>query len=239
MALQPYLGNPAGPGSAGFVGTVMLPDDGDDWTAAEFNPAYELQMDDLCFLAATTASAVTFTITNPNGISTYTVASVADGPPAVLTTSGAHDLQTGMTIEISGATGDTAINGIYPVTVIDTFNFSIPVTGSGSYVADTATVLVVTTAWMRRRTGRGVRRGRGRGRGSLRLCGHWRGLGERRRRRRSSACRRLSHAASGQLRGRGRHRRERRGRQRRRAPVYAGDGRRRRRIHHCRSGERA
>jgi hypothetical protein len=65
MSLIPYVGNPLGPGGAGFVGTVMTPDDGDAWTAAELNPAYQLEMDDLAFLNANmlASSSVAFAAT--------------------------------------------------------------------------------------------------------------------------------------------------------------------------------
>lgn len=68
------------------------------------------------------------------------VASLTNGPPAVLTTVAPHGLQTGDVVTIAGATGDTAINGTYVVTVTGASTFSIPVTGSGSYAADSATV---------------------------------------------------------------------------------------------------
>jgi hypothetical protein len=78
-----------------------------------------------------------------------TVLSVANGPPAVLTTTAAHGLITGTIVVVAGATGDTAINGTWVITVISPTTFSIPVTGTGSYTASSGTATstgVISTA---------------------------------------------------------------------------------------------
>ena len=68
------------------------------------------------------------------------LAVTSNGAPAKLQTSAAHGLQTGMWVNIAGATGDTAINGNWPIVVVDTTHFTIPVQGTGSYSASSATV---------------------------------------------------------------------------------------------------
>jgi hypothetical protein len=83
----------------------------------------------------TTSGSVSVGAVTPATI--LAVASV--GPPAELTTSATHGFATGYIVTIAGATGDTAINGTYPVTVVDSTHFTIPVTGSGSYTASSAT----------------------------------------------------------------------------------------------------
>ena len=73
-------------------------------------------------------------------VTASTILAVASvGPPAELTTSAPHGLSTGMIVTIAGATGDTVINGTFPVTVVDATHFTIPVTGSGSYTASSGT----------------------------------------------------------------------------------------------------
>jgi len=49
--------------------------------------------------------------------------------PAAVTTSVVHGLSTGQWVEISGHLLNTAINGSWQVTVLDTYNFTIPVEG--------------------------------------------------------------------------------------------------------------
>ena len=79
-----------------------------------------------------------------------TVHSVANGPPAVLTVTAGHNLVNGAVVTITGATGDTVINGTWIATVLTSTTFSIPVTGSGSYSADSGSVqftgLIFTTS---------------------------------------------------------------------------------------------
>lgn len=58
-------------------------------------------------------------------------ASTADNP-AKVTTNVVHNLSTGQWVEISGHLINTAINGSWQVTVLDTFNFTIPVEGTAT-----------------------------------------------------------------------------------------------------------
>lgn len=69
-----------------------------------------------------------------------TILSVANGPPAVMTTVAAHLLRTGDVVVIAGSLGDTVINGTWVVTVLTATTFSIPVTGTGSYTASSGAV---------------------------------------------------------------------------------------------------
>lgn len=57
------------------------------------------------------------------------IASTTDANPAQVTTASAHGLASGAFVEIAGAT-DPAVNGCWPVTVIDAENFTIPVPGT-------------------------------------------------------------------------------------------------------------
>ena len=73
-------------------------------------------------------------------LTTSTVLAVnTNGPPTILHVP-SHNVQTGMWVNVAGATGNTAINGNWPVTVINSNLFSIPVQGSGTYGASSATV---------------------------------------------------------------------------------------------------
>jgi hypothetical protein len=76
------------------------------------------------------------------GLSTSTVslATPSQGQVTQLITTAPHYLQTGMWVNIAGGSGDTTINGNWPVTVLTSNDFSIPVAGSGSYAANSATV---------------------------------------------------------------------------------------------------
>lgn len=59
------------------------------------------------------------------------VAATAPGPPAVITTVAAHGMSTGNTAKVVN-TLDTAIAGTWTVTVIDSTDFSVPVSGTSS-----------------------------------------------------------------------------------------------------------
>jgi hypothetical protein len=59
------------------------------------------------------------------------VASSTDANPSVITTATAHGLETGGWAEVSGHEVNTAVNGVWAVTVIDATSFSVPVPGSG------------------------------------------------------------------------------------------------------------
>lgn len=54
--------------------------------------------------------------------------------PIVITATG-HGLTSGQTANIAGVVGNTAANGMFVVTVIDSSHFSIPVNGNGSYTS--------------------------------------------------------------------------------------------------------
>ncbi|MGO9358051.1 MAG: DUF2586 family protein [Xanthobacteraceae bacterium] len=90
-----------------------------------------------CLVIRPTTTTAGF-YSNP-AIGVFTILAIVNGPPAVLQTSAAHGLTTGDTVTISGAIGDTVINGTFEVTVVDTTHFSIPVTGTGSYTASSGT----------------------------------------------------------------------------------------------------
>lgn len=67
----------------------------------------------------------------------------SNGPPAHITVTG-HGFPSTMTpvVTISGATGDTAINGTFVAAVVDANTLSLAgVTGSGSYTANSATIV--------------------------------------------------------------------------------------------------
>lgn len=55
--------------------------------------------------------------------------------PIVITTSVGHQLTTGDPVTISGVVGNTAANGTFVVTQINSTQFSIPATGNGAYVS--------------------------------------------------------------------------------------------------------
>jgi hypothetical protein len=63
---------------------------------------------------------------------TITALSASGVNPCVVTSAG-HGRTTGQVVDIRGATGCTAANGTWTITVIDANTFSIPVASSGSY----------------------------------------------------------------------------------------------------------
>ncbi len=65
--------------------------------------------------------------------------------PSVVTVI-AHGLVTGNVITIRGHLGNTAINGTWPVAVIDNDTFTVPVAGSGTGTADTGHVVQLSLA---------------------------------------------------------------------------------------------
>ncbi len=138
---------------------VQVPTDGDTFSAqlSGLLSAQQALLDRDQFLQdsivnavakAPSGVAVTFTV----GLGTSTVLAVtSNGPPCELQTVAAHHLHNGMWVTITGATGDTAINGTWPVTTVDNTRFTIPVQGSGSYGASSATVTPVVppgVTWM-------------------------------------------------------------------------------------------
>ena len=62
-----------------------------------------------------------------------TILGLTAGTTTGTDTPAAHGLTTGDVVTIAGSTGDTAINGTWPVTVLSPTTFSIPVAGSGAY----------------------------------------------------------------------------------------------------------
>ena len=59
---------------------------------------------------------------------TETITSINAGDPTVITTSSAHNLQTGRVITITGSNSTPSINGTFAVTVLTSDTFTIPVT---------------------------------------------------------------------------------------------------------------
>lgn len=85
-------------------------------------------------------------------VTTFTVASFSKANPGVMNIVG-HGLTNGMTVTISGATGDWAgVNGIQVVTVVDANNVSVPVnttayTGSFNGSVTTSGPLTTQAVW--------------------------------------------------------------------------------------------
>lgn len=106
--------------------------------AVEFATYFINEAENPCVIVRPTCSTSGF-YSNP-AIPVTSIASVTNGPPAVCTVSAGHGLATGDMVTISAATGDTAINGTWEVTVLSPTTFSIPTTGSGSYNTGTGQV---------------------------------------------------------------------------------------------------
>src|SRR5579871_3688931 len=97
----------------------------------------------------TTTTAGSYSPADPalcGGTAGLQVAAVpSNGPPAHITVTG-HGLVGGTNVSyvvtITGATGDTAINGTWDATVVDANTLSLTgVTGSGAYTANSATIV--------------------------------------------------------------------------------------------------
>jgi hypothetical protein len=131
-----YAGN-----SANYPATIYVPDDVvDPLTTASIDPAIEQLADRTANLSSRLGNPAVFSFTSFVGASTI-LAETSAGPPCELQTNLAHGLQTGMSVVITGATGDTTINGgPFVVTVIDSTHFTIPITGAGGYTASSGTV---------------------------------------------------------------------------------------------------
>ena len=69
------------------------------------------------------------------------IASSTAANPSVVTTAAAHGLSSGQWAEITGHLVNTALDGTWPVTVLTTLTFSVPVLGTGTGGA-TGTVTV-------------------------------------------------------------------------------------------------
>jgi hypothetical protein len=80
------------------------------------------------------ATAANVTIAGDAG-APVPVASSTEANPSVITTVSAHGLETGGWAEISGHEVNTAVNGVWAVTVIDADSFSVPVPGNGAGAA--------------------------------------------------------------------------------------------------------
>lgn len=64
----------------------------------------------------------------------WSVTAATNASPIQITTSATNNLVTGQTVAISGVTGNTAANGTFTVTVINTTNFTLDgTTGNGAY----------------------------------------------------------------------------------------------------------
>jgi hypothetical protein len=75
----------------------------------------------------------------PNSAVITTSATTSGQSPIVCNTTGAHNLTTGSFVTVSGATGDTAMNGNWQVTVTSTTQFSLNgSTSNGTYNASSA-----------------------------------------------------------------------------------------------------
>jgi|ERR1035441_3311249 hypothetical protein len=77
------------------------------------------------------AAAVNVTIAGDVG-PPVSIASSTAASPSVITTASVHGLTTGQFAEISGHLVNLVINGTWPVTVLTTTTFSIPVAGNGA-----------------------------------------------------------------------------------------------------------
>lgn len=101
----------------------------------------------LLALSLAAAVSVAITLTQNTGIPAPTtiIGEVTQGPPCKLHATG-HGLQTGMTVSITGATGDASINGIWQVVVTDSNHFTIPTQAAGGYTANSASVMWVVPA---------------------------------------------------------------------------------------------
>ena len=73
-----------------------------------------------------------------------TISAATNASPIVVTSSTAHGLTTGDRVVISGATGNSAANGTWTITVVDTTRFSLSgSTGNGSYTANSGNWKVI------------------------------------------------------------------------------------------------
>ena len=76
-----------------------------------------------------------FTISTDE-VTTRTVTAATNASPIQITTSAANALTTGQTVTISGVTGNTAANGTWIITVINSTNFTLnSSTGNGAYIS--------------------------------------------------------------------------------------------------------
>ena len=129
----------------------------DDLDAVHLNAAVSTALDRTQFLqagltalAAALPGTQAFTFTAALAPTTIATAT-AIGQTVKCFVSGGHGLLSGLTVTISGATGMTALNGTFLVTVLDSTHFTIPLTATGSYGASSGTCTPVVPAgvnWM-------------------------------------------------------------------------------------------
>lgn len=71
---------------------------------------------------------------------TITISAISAEDPTIITTSSPHGLTTGRVITIAGSNSTPVINGVYPVTVLSSTTFSIPIAVTVAGTAGTAAV---------------------------------------------------------------------------------------------------
>lgn len=77
-----------------------------------------------------------------------TVASISNATPIVVGTTGAHNLSTGETVVITGVTGNTAANGVWYISVVNSTSFelfsdaglTVPAVGNGAWTGSSGTI---------------------------------------------------------------------------------------------------
>lgn len=120
---------------------------GDSGAATGFNfingelfPAYDASdTSTVTFNAPLNISKASQIVLSVDNYSLLTVAAATNASPIVITTATAHNLQTGQTTNITGATGSIAPNGLWTVTVLSTTTFSLNgSTGTAGYTANSA-----------------------------------------------------------------------------------------------------
>lgn len=109
---------------------------GTTYTAASYTASNMLHFAEASLILGGTIAAAGTVLT----ISTVTTAN-----PGVVTTSAPHGLVTGDIVTIASVGGATQANGTWPVTVVDTTHFQIPVNVTGTYTSGgTATTVAMT-----------------------------------------------------------------------------------------------
>jgi adhesin/invasin len=108
--------------------------------------------DFICTKEATVPSTVAIATSGTTAAVTLAVTGTSNANPDVITVASTATLTTGNTVTITGAVGDTAINGTFVVSVLSGTTFSIPVAGNGAWTsggtvteASTLTNSIITT----------------------------------------------------------------------------------------------
>lgn len=78
---------------------------------------------------------ITGTEYNPGNTYSRGVSAATNTNPIIVTTSAAHDMNTGDTATVSGVLGNTAANGIWTITKLSATTFSIAIAGNGAYTS--------------------------------------------------------------------------------------------------------